>query len=295
LLRIYARCGKFIDCAKFLKVSKTAWIKHWYDTGLEKPDKMLSWKVNDDYNQIAIISDLHLGNFFQQKTCLNNFIKICEERSIDTLLCAGDIVDGTMSYPEHEKERFLHSAYSYEEYAEDNYPSGFKHNGIICGNHDKSLVQYESPSYDFCKNLAKIRKDITYHKAGDDNITKSFDIPGGVKVLLYHGSNCANPNIGQKREPRLQQKTSEILSGGSKGSIFVYGHCHRRCITNFMDKYILGVGCFMADTPYQISRGSFGDMCGLILKYNSNKGCVMSMETEFFTEKELGKMKGRDF
>jgi predicted phosphodiesterase len=297
MLKIYAKCGgKFIDCAKSIKVSKTAWTKRWYDIGLKKPDMSLNWKISDEnYDQVAIISDLHLGNFYQQRKCINNFIKICKERSIDTLLCGGDITDGMMNYPSHEKERFLHSPYSYEEYCEDNYPDGFKNNCIISGNHDNSLTAYENSSYDFCRSLSKVRKDLIYHKAGDDNVTKAFDVAGGVKILLYHGSNCANPAIGQKREPRLQQKTAEMLSNDSKFNIAIYGHCHRRCTTNFMEKYILGVGCFIADTPYQVDRGTHGDICGLILKYASNKGEVTAMEAEYITLESLGGIRRRDF
>jgi predicted phosphodiesterase len=285
-----------VECAKAMKVSKTLWIKHWYDVGLEKPDKTLKWKIDDsNYQQVAIISDMHFGNLWQQKTCLSNFMKICEERSIDTLLCAGDISEGTMTYQGHEKDRFLHCAYSYEEYCEDNFPSACKKNFVISGNHDNSLVLYENPSYDFCKELSKIRKDITYHKAGDDNVSKAFEVPGGIKILMYHGSSCSNPALGQKREPRLQQKTAEMMANGAKADIFLYGHCHKKCLTNFMNKYVIGIGCFISDTPYNIKRGSMGDVGGLILKYVAEKGEIRGLETEFIGENDLGGIKKRDF
>lgn len=269
----------------------------WYDLGLEKPDKTLHWKLlkDESYREFAVISDLHFGNMWQQKTLLNNFIKICQERSIETLLCAGDVVDGTMTFKEHSQERFLHCADSYLEYCEENYPSGFSNvNGLILGNHDKSLTLYENPNYDFCKELCKVRKDLTYHKANDINVTKPFTLPGNINVLMYHGSNCTNPEFGQKRKPRLQQKTAELLSN-TNFDLVMFGHCHRTCLTNFMNAYAIGLGCFCADTPFQVNRGTFGDVCGLIVKYVAEKGKIVCLEPEFFSADQLGGIKKRDF
>lgn len=296
MLRIFSKHKTFTDSAKAIKVSAKRFSKYWIDIGLEKPNKTLAWKLIPDtpYNEIVIVSDLHFGNMCQQKTILNNFIKICKERSIDVLLCAGDLVDGTMTFPDHYKERFLHCADSYIEYCEENYPADFNTNGIIMGNHDKSLTLYENPNYDFCKEFCKVRKDVTYH-IGNDNVTKPFTIPGNIKLTMYHGSNCTNSSLGQRREPKLQQKTAELLSSKNTSNIFIYGHCHKKCLTNFMDKYILGVGCFVADTPFQVNRGTFGDVCGLILKYNTENDKVVALEPEFFTAEQLGGLKIKDF
>ena len=296
-MRIFSTCKTFTDCAKSIKVSRNKFIERWYDVGLEKPNKTLRWRIPEGQKvrEFAVISDLHFGNMWQQKTLLNNFIKICHERSINVLLNAGDTIDGTMSFTDHAKERFLHCADSYIEYCEENYPSGFASmNGIIAGNHDNSLTLYETPTYDFCKELCKTRKDLTYHKANDINVAKPFTLPGNINVLMYHGSNCTNPDFGQKREPRLQQKTAELLSN-TNFSIAIFGHCHRRCLTNFMNVYSIGVGTFCADTPFQVQRGTFGDVCGLIIKYVAEKGKVLCLEPEFFTAEMLGGIKKRDF
>lgn len=237
---------------------------------------------------------MHTGNIFQQQTCLNNFINICKERSIEYLLCAGDLTDGLMTYKNNEKERFLHSGYSYEEYLVDNYPY-MKNNFIISGNHDNSIAKYEDDGYDFCKELCNVRKDLIYHKANDSDVTKPFTIPGNIKLTMYHGSNCINSSLGQRREPKLQQKTAELLSSKNNSNIYIYGHCHKKCLTNFMNNYILGVGCFVADTPFQVNRGTFGDVCGLIIKYNTENGKVVALEPEFFTAEQLGGLKIKDF
>ena len=279
-----------------MKVSTKRFSHYWYDVGLEKPNKALSWTLlpNTNFYEIAVISDLHFGNLCQQKTMLSNFIALCKERSINTLLCAGDLTDGLMSYKGHEKERFLHSGYSYEEYLEDNYPY-MENNFIISGNHDNSIKKYENENYDFCRELCKTRKDLKYHVAQENNLTKPFNLKGNIKLTLYHGSNCVNPAMKQRREPKLQQKTAEILSNNYNNHIIIFGHCHRKCITNFMNTYILGAGCFVADTQYQIDRGTFGDVCGLIIKYVAEKGRVVCLETEFFSADQLGGIKKRDF
>lgn len=278
-----------------MKVSTKRFSHYWYDVGLEKPNKVLSWTLlpNTNFHEIAVISDLHFGNLCQQKTMLNNFIELCKERSINTLLCAGDLTDGLMSYDGHEKERFLHSGYSYEEYLEDNYPY-MDNNFIISGNHDNSISKYEDTNYDFCKELCKVRTDLKYHIARDDNLTKPFNLPGNIKLTMYHGSSCVNPIMKQRREPKLQQKTAELLSNNNS-NIAIFGHCHRRCLTNFMNTYILGVGCFVSDTQYQINRGTFGDICGLILRYCIEKNNIICLEPEFISYEQLGGIKKNDF
>ena len=62
-----------------------------------------------------------------------------------------------------------------------------------------------------------------------------------------------------------------------------------------MNNYILGVGCFVADTPFQVNRGTFGDVCGLIIKYNTENGKIVALEPEFFTAEQLGGLKIKDF
>lgn len=95
---------------------------------------------NDDVEyQIAVISDTHFGSTYQQLSCLNRFIDICKERGIDTLLNAGDIIEGLSARMGHKNERFLHAIDDIEEYCAEVYPSGFKNNYFICLSSDTEV------------------------------------------------------------------------------------------------------------------------------------------------------------
>ena len=86
------------------------------------------YDFDSDRYEIAVISDLHLGSIYQQLTCLNNFVDICEKRGIETLLNAGDTIDGLQQRLGSKNERFLHSIDDIEEYCVEMYPDGFENN-----------------------------------------------------------------------------------------------------------------------------------------------------------------------
>jgi hypothetical protein len=300
MMRIFSRCMNVADCAKLMKVSKKVWIAQWKELKLPNP-KITTFKEADEdlpgYNEVAIVSDFHFGSFWQQKTLLNEFVEQCRNRGIDSILCAGDITDGLMSWPTHEKERFLHSAESFEEYVEDWYPKEFKLNGFILGNHDTSLSLLEGDSYDFGRALIARRKDLIYHQQDDSKISRAFILPGGVPATMYHGSgSCSNPMMKQNREYRLQSKVLEMLGDGAdSSSLWVFGHCHKTAITSFMGNVIVGVPCFQSDTPYCINRGSKGDIGGTIISYNEIDGHIIRVSVEWILQDLLNGIRERDF
>ena len=288
LLSVFSKCMTINHSAKFLKVSRKNFVSRWKELGLPDP-KVTSFKpANEDlpnYKEIGIVSDFHFGSLWQQKSAVEDFCLQCQNRGIEVLLNAGDLTDGMMNWPTHEKERFLHSASSYEEYLEEWYPSGFRINEFILGNHDVSLKTFEDKSYDFGSALLSRRSDLSYHAQDSNGISKAFKVDGGVSVVLYHGTgSCSNPFIGgQTREFRLQSKVVEMLSQGADetSSVFAFGHCHKKCITSFMGKVILGLPGFQADTPYSVSRGSCNDIGGTVLSYNSIGGHITRFSAEF--------------
>ena len=139
LLRVYARCGTFQDSAKFLDISRETFSKTWYELGLPSPKATrIQLAENPDlpYHEVALVSDTHWGSIYQQKTFFEAFIQDCKDRGIQMLLHCGDIIDGVM--PRNEDTRFLQTPEEFEKYVIQNYPTGFKKNYIISGNHEAS-------------------------------------------------------------------------------------------------------------------------------------------------------------
>ncbi len=299
LYRVYSRCMNATDSAKCVQITKKQWTSRWKDLGLPNPKPTTFKAANEDepgYNEIGILSDLHFGSLWQQKSALNEFCDILKSREIQTIVNAGDLTDGIMSWPMHEKERFIHSPESYVDYLDEFYPSGFSQNYFITGNHDVSLTKLDE-EFDLGHELVRIRSDLIYHEQNDRKISKAFVIPGGVNIMLYHGNrSCSNPIMKQTREFRLHAKTLEMLGDGADNSdVYIYGHCHRQCLTSFFEKIIIGAPCFQETTPFALSRSSINDVGGMILKYNVDLGKIVKFSLEYFDVEKLGGIKHKDF
>lgn len=268
----------------------------WHDAGLDDPHKKVEWVITegDDYYEVAVVSDLHLGSMYQQVTCLRRFADMCEGRGVTTLLSCGDQVDGILPGMQHTSERFLHADVAFEEYCEEHFPRVGRAY-VINGNHEEALAKHSEDGYDFAKRLSLIRKDVKYCRTDEEGLMKKpVKLDGGLRVVMYHGSSCANGNIGQKRELRLQRKVAEMMAAGVDADVYLFGHCHKQCTTSFMGKYIIGLGCFVADSPYQIERGAYGDVSGLLLRYSMAGDGVGGLEAEFVGADKLGGIRRRD-
>ena len=279
LLRVYARCGTFKDSARFLEVSRDAFSQKWYQVGLPSPKSKrtnLSEDPNLPYYEVAVISDMHWGSIYQQKTFFDQFIEDCKERNIQTLICCGDIIDGIMAQPFHEEKRFLHTTSDFERYVYDNYPNGFKNSYLINGNHEKSLSKFDW-HYNFGKELSIRRTDLTYIDPGTSVVG-----PGNIIFSISHGGgSCAAP--GQVRNKRLRNKTLQLMSEGNVGHIFLSGHCHSVAyIPSYMNTIIIGLGCFQAPNEHILRSFGKADVCGLVLGYQVNEyGQPVNLNVDF--------------
>jgi hypothetical protein len=293
LLKIYARCCTFKDSARLVNVSRQAFAKKWYDEGLPSPRTTRttsSDNVDLPYKEVAIVSDTHFGSIYQQKTIFDNFINDCKDRNISTLVHCGDVVDGLMPQKYHSEERFLNTTSEFEQYVQKYYPSGFDTNIITAGNHEKTLSK-EDWHYDFCKEIAIRRSDLTYIPKGTPIVG-----PGNVIFNVHHGGgSCASP--GQNRTRRMRNCTLRLMSEGQFGHIFIQGHCHSVAyIPSYMNVAIIGVGCFQAPNDYLIKSYGGADVCGLILGYCINElGQPVNLKLDFRYASEYGGLIKNDF
>lgn len=282
MLRVYCRANTFKNSARLANVSKYAWSQKWYDLGLPSPIVTRSSEVNLDlprYN-IAVVSDLHWGSIYQQKTIFEAFIQECKDRNINFLVNLGDTVEGLMSRNNHENCRFMNTLQEFEDYVCYEYPTGFETSIMISGNHESSFKKHEL-DYNFCQEIANRRSDITCLPGGS-----VITGPGNISICLHHGGgSCAS--FHESRQKRIKQKTIQLMSEQKLASIYLMGHCHRKCfIPSYMNSMIIGAGCFVA--PDQATIRQFGgvDVCGLILSYSviEDKPINIKLDWKFANE-----------
>ena len=291
LLRIYARVQNFSDAARLVKVSRQTWCQKWYESGLPSPKTTRINNIESNLPQysVAVISDLHWGSIYQQKTIFDSFIQDCKERDIVTLINLGDSIDGLMSRPNHEQSRFLHSISDYEEYFLENYPV-FDNNILINGNHDISL-QKEQYNYNFAEEMALKRSDLTYLKQGS-----VIEGPGNVKFCLHHGGGSCE-SWDQSRNKRMKNRILQLMSEGSCADIYLMGHCHSAyVIPSYMNSTIIGTGCFCAPDSVTVKKFGGVDVAGLILGYQINEvGQPVNLKFDWRFAKEYGGIVSNDY
>jgi predicted phosphodiesterase len=226
---------------------------------------------------------------YQQPTLLASFIQECQDRDIQYLVCAGDVIEGLMHRQGAESERFLHTINEFEQYVQKVYPAGFKHSFLLSGNHEKSFNRAEW-GYNFCKELCYRRPDLTY--LSQDGM---FIGPGNVLFYVCHdGSACNKPHaLGLKR---LKSKVMQLIADRPRFEVVILGHCHKNVVLkSFMGKVVIGCGTFQNTTPYLQSTYGKADVGGTILSYSVCDGVLCNVQVEWLGEKQLGGVRIHDY
>jgi predicted phosphodiesterase len=241
--------------------------------------------------EIAFVSDMHFGSIHQQLTVLNNFVELCHERDIRTLLNGGDISEGLMPRVGAKNDRFLHVIDDLTDYCVENLPDGFDVNAFILGNHDDSMGT-RCDGFDIGKAVEMARGDLTYLKS--TSLPDIIKVDGGINVQLFHGTGGCT----KFRSTRTQNKTVELMAMSRQPDIIAFGHCHlTSMIPRYCGTYVYGLGCFQSQTKYLGDKMMEPDVCGLIVGYNINEttGKMVNVSPEFVYAEELGGLRENDF
>jgi predicted phosphodiesterase len=242
--------------------------------------------------EIAVISDLHFGSTYQQLGCLNNFIKICKDRDIRTLVNAGDITENLMPRAGHKNERFLHIIDDIEQYCAENYPIGdFENSYFIIGNHDAAMGKRLN-GYDIGTNLIKDRTDLTYLN-DNPSLPDVIEVDGGARIQLFHGTSACM----KSRTGRTMSKSIELRTMGQNFNILLAGHCHSSSfIPNYMGTALIGLPSFQDLTPYLAQKGLVSECGGLILSYQVGYNKIpVNVIPEFIFADQLGGIHKDDY
>lgn len=211
--------------------------------------------------KIGIISDTHMCSKHQQLTHLKSIYRRFADEGIDTVLHAGDLLEGTRMYRGWELEVLFHGADDQVAYAVANYP---KEKGIttylISGNHDLSFMT--NSGVNVVKRVCDQRDDMVY--LGEYGAF--LDLPFGMRAYLHHGAG----GVPYARSYR-GQKLIENFPPGEKPKLVVSGHYHVTAILpDYRNVFFMHPGCFQSQTEFLRRLGLAPDVGGFIVEYMVN-------------------------
>lgn len=240
------------------------------------------FKFFHNYYKIGLVSDTHLGSKYQQLTALYNLYHIFDDRDVDCIFHAGDLVDGVHLYPGHEQEIFLHNGEEQRKYAEEHYPKSKKEGlktYIIGGQHDRSF--YKSRGYNIVEHICEHRDDLVHRGF----FSHQFEFKG-LPVRLEHPGG----GIAYARSYKPQKITENVLGfintlpSAIKPVIMIFGHWHTPLhIPVYMGVDTVSLPCFQAQTPYmQQHNGMMPTVGGAIAEIWMNESNQLSsVKVEF--------------
>ncbi len=211
--------------------------------------------------RIGVVSDTHLCSRHQQLTHLKSIYRRFADEGIDTVLHAGDLLEGIRMYRGWELEVLAHGADEQIAYAVTNYP---REKGIttylIAGNHDLSFMT--NAGINVVKRVCEQRPDMRFL----GNYGAFLDLPGGMRAYLHHGAG----GVPYARSYR-GQKLIENFPPGNKPKIVCSGHYHVTAILpDYRNVFFMHPGCFQSQTEFLRRLGLAPDVGGFIIEYMVN-------------------------
>lgn len=242
--------------------------KHNNSTVLELP-------VEGDSIKFGLIGDTHIGSVSENLGALKNFYDICENEDIETVLHAGDIIDGHGIYKGQIFEQHKVGWDAQYKYFKDAYP--YKKNIIthfITGNHDLSFTKIVG--IDVGMHFQEARDDFRFidNESGVVNFkTESDKI---FSVGLQHPGGGSSYSISYKT-----QKIIDALEGGTKPNLLGIGHFHKaEMLPNYRNLCGVQVGTFQNQSPFMARNALQAMVGGWIVKFSLGNG-VNSIEAKF--------------
>ena len=244
--------------------------------------------------KIGLVSDVHLGSKYQQLTALYDAYKIFDERDVDTIFHAGDLLDGTGMYREQAQETFLHTAPEQRKYAEEVYPKpkkkGLKTH-LIGGQHDRSF--YKREGYDILEHIAEHREDIIYHgffshKFYFKELLVQLEHPGG-------GLSYARSYSVQKIVENMMGFITTIPTAVMP-ALLVVGHWHTPLhLPVYMGVDTVCLPCFQSQTPYMQQKKNMMPTIGCAVAeiWMNEENQLSSVKVEFIIMND--RVKERDW
>ena len=218
--------------------------------------------------RFGLIGDTHLGSIYENLPALRAFYEHCREVGIDTILHAGDVLDGEKMYKGHEYEIHQHGWEKQKRWFEKVAP---RVDGIttyfITGNHDHSFRKHAGISVG--PELETLRPDWKFIGAVEGKYV--FE-QGGKRftVKLLHPDGGSSYAISYRT-----QKLIEGMEGGTKPDLLGIGNYHKaELLPSYRNVCALQVGTFQRQTQlFMLPKGLAAHMGGWVLEANIGKRC----------------------
>jgi hypothetical protein len=241
--------------------------------------------VRADGNVIrfGLIGDTQIGSAYQRLDALKAFYGRCADEGINTILHAGDVIDGWRVYRGQEFE--LHpNGRSWPEQRDmfaDSVPRFENMITIfITGNHDSSFKKLIGMIAG--DELARARPDWKF--IGQDVANVILKTPDGKNftVQLLHPGGGINQYALSYRPQRI----IEAIPGGQKPDLIGIGHFHKAFfIPDYRNVTALCVGCFQSQTPFMAQQSIAAHIGGWIVTVTlgERKKLTSRVQAEFIS------------
>ena len=202
----------------------------------------------DPQNRFAFcsLSDIHYGSKYDRPDIIRHVYDLCEQKGIDTILCSGDLTDGS-DYGKRERydNQKVHSIDEMVDYVVNVHPySDHIKFYTISGNHDESF--YRRDGVNVIDEIARMRSDII--PLGSCKARVRF---GDVSIQMDHGKGRSSNGIVEKA-----RNYYDFLD--SKPDIITFGHVHHSFFTKFEDTFVLQNAALIDQIP---SMERYGVTC----------------------------------
>jgi predicted phosphodiesterase len=203
----------------------------------------------DDF-KIAVVSDTHLGNKYQQLESLEDFYLLAESKGCEVVLHCGDLVDGVQTQPNH--LRLFNSPDALVSYTIDNYPETSLDTLYIGGNHESKV--FEEFGIDLSDEISKGRRDMIHLGPEEGLVTLN-----GLKVFLYHGNGS---KLASLHMANAYARSIEV--DPTPKSAVLCGHLHQYKETRIDGTLVVNVPSFQGTAPYMRAKSVIGGLTILL-------------------------------
>lgn len=216
-----------------------------------KKSRLYEIPTDNNTFSFGLIGDTHIGSLYEALGELHSFYNLCEKEGINTILHAGDVLDGFGMYKGQQFEQSKMGWDSQYKHFVNNYPrvKGMK-TYFIAGNHDQSFSKIIGMNVG--KALMVDRDDMVF--LGNDNATVKFKTPSNRDFV----ARLSHPGGGSAYAVSYRtQKIIESLTGGTKPHVLGVGHLHKADMLP-SNRNICGIqtGCFQWQTPFMAGKAS---------------------------------------
>ena len=226
---------------------------------------------------LGILSDTHLGSRFADLGLLDFAYETFDKRGIQTVLHAGDILDGQRMYKGQEFELDKYGADAQVDFCAKRYP---RVDGIqtlfIDGNHDRSF--WKDAGNNTGKKISQLRPDLTYLGYMEAEIVVG-DVEKGktATIRLFHGEDGSAYAISYRPQRYLTE-----LPGKSKPDMLVMGHYHKAETLYYQGVIAVQAGTTQKQTPFMRGRRLSAALGFWIVNLTVNEAGIARIGFEFF-------------